>query len=263
MEFIQCPAGYCCSQKTAPCASYNTCAAGRKGYLCGSCSTGYSQSFISNGCVKKAEVKCSASIFAMYFIIVSVMYTIIFSFIPYIVEEVKNKVEERKQPTENMIEMNECESPMVLSRRSFEDSTKPSNKRKPLPLSAFITLVCFYLQVASLVHVDVHARNTPDANNPTDDNASRKAFIKSLFDFFNFRVIHQRVCPMDDLTLPIKELINVGLKVCSIFNLGIYYLLWKLLLLFKAYFTTSQPHKEGSIDHQGNDEEDVDKISIL
>ena len=36
LDIFQCPKGYCCSAKSTPCVSFNTCKAGRKSTLCGS-----------------------------------------------------------------------------------------------------------------------------------------------------------------------------------------------------------------------------------
>ena len=60
---------------------------------------------------------------------------------------------------------------------------------------------------------------------------------------------------MDDLTLPVKELINVGLKVCSIFNLFLFYLAWKCFVSTKAYLSSDN----GSLTCHGNDNENQDQ----
>ena len=91
LKFIPCPKGFCCSQQTVPCTSYNTCVPGRSGTLCGICSAGYSQSFVSDGCVLKRGEACDAGAFSVYFVTVSLLYTIIFSYLPHIIEMVKRK----------------------------------------------------------------------------------------------------------------------------------------------------------------------------
>ena len=59
----------------------------------------------------KAGVTCNVGVFAAYFIIVSLLYTVIFSFLPHIIQAVKTKVEERKPSTkDDSVEMEECDA---------------------------------------------------------------------------------------------------------------------------------------------------------
>ena len=250
LEFIQCPNGFCCSRQTVPCTAYNTCATGRSGILCGSCSEGYAQSFFSKGCVLKSGVVCNAPVFAAYFIAVSFLYTIIFAFLPHIIEELSNKcAKKQRDPTDETGEIEDCDGMVIQVRSSSENTMESSTVHEPIPITAFITLVCFYLQVASLVHVNVQTRKIKDA---TDDSTPQNAFLKSLFNFFNFRFdLYRRVCPMDDLNLPIKESINVLLKVCSILNLLICYLIWNCHLSLKACIS---PPKTNSTERHENKE---------
>ena len=150
--------------------------------------------------------------FAAYFVIVSLMYTIIFSFLPHIIEAVKNKFEEKKENAEeDGFEMVNCDD-VNIHVRTLDTTSEHSSDNEPFPISAYVTLVWFF-QVASLVHIGVHERNNPTSNTETSDDLSKNALLKFLFDFSNFRMaVYRRVCPMDDLTLPVKELINVGLN---------------------------------------------------
>ena len=55
LEFVRCPAGYCCD--APPCGGFAACAAGRGGPLCGACTAGRSAG-LDGRCVADAE--CSA-----------------------------------------------------------------------------------------------------------------------------------------------------------------------------------------------------------
>ena len=64
-------------------------------------------------------------------------------------------------------------------------------------------------------------------NNRTDDT-NRESFQSTLYNLFNFRfTVYRELCPVNDLTLPMKELLNVCLKLCSIFNLMLFFITWK------------------------------------
>ena len=62
VSFIVCPERYCCSSDTQPCESYNTCAEGRSGVLCGSCAKGFKQSFVTDGCIRTGRVQCNLQV---------------------------------------------------------------------------------------------------------------------------------------------------------------------------------------------------------
>ena len=53
LVFYQCPNEYCC--KKARCNSYEECAAGRSGILCGRCRKGYSEALFSLKCIHNSE----------------------------------------------------------------------------------------------------------------------------------------------------------------------------------------------------------------
>ena len=50
--FQRCPSGYCCNGDSVPCRTFDTCASGRIGTLCGHCQDGYSESVLSADCLK-------------------------------------------------------------------------------------------------------------------------------------------------------------------------------------------------------------------
>ena len=261
LKFYQCPSGFCCSRQTVPCISYDTCATGRSGILCGSCSKGYSLSFVSDGCVLKKDVSCSLGVFVNYFIIASLVYTIIFCYLSHFIITVKEKIADRKQSTDedDLIEMEDSDGVVIHVRASSDSTMELETDEKPLPVSAVITLVCFFLQVAALVHVDAHIESKVSV--ATDDGDAENAFLKSLFDFFNFRVtVYQRVCPTDDLTLPVKETINVALKLCSILNLFIFFIIWKFLSTLIALCSGRLTH-DGSNEHCNENERNSPVIS--
>ena len=99
VSFKVCPERYCCSSDTLPCDSYNTCALGRSGVLCGSCDTGYKQSFVTDGCIPTGDVECSLQVFVVYFVLYTLFYTLIFVCITNqedIVLAIKNAVTSKK-----------------------------------------------------------------------------------------------------------------------------------------------------------------------
>ena len=77
LEFLLCPSGYCCASDTIPCDTYNTCAPGRSGILCGSCDNYHKLSFLTNNCIPKGA-PCDVKIFSAYVVCYSLVYTMAF-----------------------------------------------------------------------------------------------------------------------------------------------------------------------------------------
>lgn len=101
--FTQCPNSYCCSSQGTKCTSYDTCALGRTGIMCGSCAVGYAQSFVSEGCVLKNGVECNLAAFVVFFVAVSFSYTTIFTFLPTILGAIRNCILSRKSKDKVLI----------------------------------------------------------------------------------------------------------------------------------------------------------------
>ena len=66
IEYIPCPALYCCSSETKQCSSYDTCNTNRVGHICGRCKTGYYEDFFHQGCVKKGHCKQQLLFWGIY-----------------------------------------------------------------------------------------------------------------------------------------------------------------------------------------------------
>ena len=88
LEFIQCPAGYCCSS-TEECKTIKSCRQHRSGRLCGRCEAGYQISYATNKCVKSH--RCTDQIlFWIGFGVMSVSLAFILSFASMIKDGLKN-----------------------------------------------------------------------------------------------------------------------------------------------------------------------------
>ena len=219
---MPCPRGYCCSTQSNPCTDYNTCENGRTGVLCGTCDEGHVQAFMSDKCIPAGENGCNLIAFIVYFVIVSLTYTTLFIFLPKIVEVVKNMISRFKNNPGDVEE-----NAVNKTEGDDENIDENTTDEEPLPISAFVTIVIFYFQIASLVHVDVIQRNTSGSR-----QESVSKINKQIFDVFNFRFsLYQELCPADNLTLIVKLFINIGMKMNIIFNLMWFYILWKCCTL--------------------------------
>ena len=71
VEFVPCPVHYCCTPRSTRCESYNTCAVGRTGTLCGQCLKGHTLNLVSHDCVKSDECSTSAQNIVFFVMIFS------------------------------------------------------------------------------------------------------------------------------------------------------------------------------------------------
>ena len=204
--FTACPPGFCCSSKTTPCKSFDTCKEGRTGKLCGSCKDGYSLSFLSGECVKKLKEKCDLNMFVSVLVGVSLIYSTLFTFLPCIKDIAMNLYAYCKRKPEYEV----INGVSIGTRR----------KDETFSFIAYINIVFFFFQIASLVHVEIPIL-------PGQDTGIIDKIRTFVFNACNFRyVIDRKLCPMDNLTLPVKEFITLGIKLSTIFNVFLFFIVW-------------------------------------
>ena len=192
LSFQLCPRGYCCGSSTVPCVSHDTCAVGRKGTLCGTCSEGYKQNFIGSNCIPKAGHGCSFTAFVTYFVLYTVSYTILFLFVTNMSDIMLLVRSTKKKPTAK----DENESTDTFS------------------IAGFVQIVILFFQVAGLLQVKFQG------SQKNDDDSHGNEIRESITKVFNFKFnVYQRVCPSDDLTLPQKIMIQTGMKLVTFVNL--------------------------------------------
>ena len=226
LNVMPCPVGYCCSSRTTPCTSYNTCAESRTGTLCGTCDNNHVQSYMRDECVPREVEQCNISIFVAYFFIGSLIYTIALTFpqsIIILLKQIWSRF--RKSSSENTPE--NC----VIS----EDIE--------LSYGAFVTLVIYYLQLASLVHIDVLKNDA----GPQEAGSSGREISKVIFDILNFKAtLQNNVCPTEQLDMIGKLLINMALKLTTLLHLVWILLVWKFVVLVKSCRSRKQDQPDKS-----------------
>ena len=174
LQFSPCPTGYCCSSQSTPCSDYQTCGHGREDILCGSCAEGFSQNFIDNGCIMKLdEEECDHETFLMFFLALSQLYTIVFTFLPCIVDVGKSmwsylksgcpKNHARSYEAETDDEKNSCIEKESINSIKIASGDKGNarddftnigveicvrkEERKCIPFGAYITTIVLFFQV--------------------------------------------------------------------------------------------------------------------
>ena len=208
---------------------------------------------MTDGCVLKSSTGCDFGTFVVYFVLASLLYTIIFTFTPSIIGCVRDCISslKTKDVQQNDDDVKE-EILAVESTPTDENVVVPI----PLPISAYVTMIFLFFQLASLLHVKQHKKVDPEE----EESQISKIALKPLFDFFNFQFsINQELCPTTDLTLPIKEFINIALKMCSILNLFVFFIVWKGVQCVKFFLapsfhqseTESESNEPGEITTNG------------
>lgn len=160
-----CHSGFCCSSQSTPCLSYNTCNRGRTGIFCGSCENNNMQSYMTDACIPKGTHQCNAVLFVIYFVFTSLAYTTIFTFLPRIIDIMKG-----------------IGSRCLKNRNVEEKETNDVDEDEQFPFAAFVTMVIFFFQIASLVHVDILKQKNETKNE------TNTMIMKIIFEVFNFRL---------------------------------------------------------------------------
>ena len=242
INFLPCPSGYCCSDKTSACSSYNTSNHGRKGILCGSCIDNYTLGFHRNKCIPKNSV-CNVRLFCVYFICYSLLYTLFWIYITDIGKSInklivamKVKCTHRKQnnngddccdtdknkhmPVNFNSPSNQC-SCVLLGRENAETADD-------FWFSGLLKLIFYFYQIAFLINVDL-------PSNMFHTSGYMNNCKKAIANLFNFRfIIYQNICPTSNLDKITREFINFLLKLSFFFNLFIYYLLSRFIHIMKS-----------------------------
>ena len=198
-----CPPDYCCSFRSTICESFDTCNRGRSGILCGSCSPTFVQSFMTSACVPKQDTDINIILFTVYFLVLSNAYTILFTFLPKMVEclkAVKGRCKKNRDA--------ENQEPMTETDCAEED------EEEEFSTSAYITLVIFFFQIASMVHVENYRQSIDHRGN--DNTAKQSLFAVSNF---HFLTTVSNITPMEDLTYITKMVFNLALKINIFVNL--------------------------------------------
>ena len=235
LEVFPCPRGYCCSQISTPCVSHNTCHQGREGTLCGRCKVGFVQSFLDENCIPKGSRKCNITLFIVYVILVSLMYTLGLTFLPEIVTSLKRiRCTRVCQKTESTKEKGEVYDMIMMRRTGTLIDTKPV-----VPLSAVLTQIVFFFQLASLVHIEILQHGTEHTTQESDI-----IFTHLLFDVFNFRfTVYRNVCPTDEMTFVLKLFIDLALKMTTLVNVLLIYIFYKALTIIWCHRQTSRSNR--------------------
>ena len=165
LSFKICPRGYCCGVDAKSCTTYNTCAIGRRGTLCGTCAKGFKQNFIGSNCIPKGK-PCDLNVFVTYFLVYTTVYTLVFILITNIKTIIKilKWLITKKQST---LKNKEGESEIG------NDDT--------FSLAGFVQIVILFFQVAGLLSVKFHSRGQQEKS------TSKRGVQDSLTDIFNFR----------------------------------------------------------------------------
>ena len=211
LSVIPCPDGYYCSSQTTPCNGYNTCAGPRTGTLCGTCEQDYVQNYMGGDCVLKKEAGCNLFIFLNYFVLVSLAHTIGLTLPQWFANVLKRLMNRFKESTET--------------------PSPPEKDEKDINIAAYFTLVIYFIQIASLVHIDVLQKDVE-----TKQGKGGSKVNKIVFDALNFKLsLEKEICPMDDLNLIGKLFFNIALKLCTFLHLIWLMLLWKCVTGFISW----------------------------
>ncbi|XP_046851796.1 uncharacterized protein LOC124445133 [Xenia sp. Carnegie-2017] len=230
LKFIRCPDGYCREGFTNPKHdSYNMCQRKRKGWICGHCSPGYSETVFSTNC--KLTKNCFHYSFWIVYIVLAFSMALFFIFQPpivtFLVKQIlwfKNERKKTKHLSENTrrslrsTEMQRSDSPFVLSTEEIENEKIDS--------VGFLKIIFYFYQISYLLQTDTNIKHL-----------LKTKIINPVQRFFNFQGVHfEGVCPIPGLTATGKHLFDVapvfGTLLAIYFIYSLHFFISKI---FRAY----------------------------
>ncbi|XP_046853765.1 uncharacterized protein LOC124446925 [Xenia sp. Carnegie-2017] len=230
LKFTRCPNGYCLGgSKNEKRDSYNTCRGKRKGWICGHCSPGYSETVFSTDC--KLTEKCFDYWFWIVFIVLAFSMALFFIFQPpivtFLVKQIlwfKNErtitehLSENNRRSLRSTEMQRSDSPFVLSTEEIENERKDS--------VGFLEIIFYFYQISSLLQTDTNIKHLLKAQ-----------IIIPVQRFINFQGAHfEGVCPIPGLTATGKHLFDVAFVFGTLLAIYfIYSLHFFISKIFGAY----------------------------
>ena len=244
IKFYHCQIGYCCSKKH--CSPFNYCANDRKGRLCGRCKFNHSEALFSTRCIPNE--KCHHGWFLVIGFLLAFLYVVFLIF----QTNIKTYVFKSSMVMSNF-RFPSWASAIAVKKKTFksnihevvpkiglpegEEENSGCGMRDPKNIEGspnqgclFLTLLFYYFQDASLVHVDPYYREPASATVTT--------IQKILWGLFKFQlnILHvaKNICIFPDMT-PVKKILLKLLFVPNVFGvITIFYLTAKMFSQRKA-----------------------------
>ncbi len=216
LEFLQCPAGYCCSGgDSSTCNMYNYCAGNKTGTLCGACQEDFSVSILTGACTPDSQ--CGGDQWFWMFAFLSAMayalwYTFkddIFAFFFGIPTFMKNCCSRTKSKV-NVIEVEP--DPPSCSTGDINDNAFSTDNEQADEDKGYFGIVTYYVQMAAVIMIQIEFSDIDKSESFMDK------MVKNIARFLNLELTQMSfdVCPIVGLTTLGKYLYSF------IFLVGIY-----------------------------------------
>ena len=162
------------------------------------------------------------------------------------------KVVSKVKKSDNTQEVDEKRNDEVVVKSRSNSQSTIIEVQEHLPMSAFVTILFLFFQVASLVQVTaVILSDSTKKVSARDEAGNTNTFTQNMFDIANFRfTLYNNLCPTDELNLIQKMFINAGLKFCSIINIILFYILWLCFIGIRMIWNNLRKKKdEKKVEH--------------
>ena len=192
LEFILCPAGYCCSSEDQ-CQTIKDCQKERIGRLCGKCKDGYQISYATNKCFR--ETLCTPTkrkLFWIYFCSLPMIIAFVLSFAKVIKETAGKAFKKLKDSMKKICCC--CRSKYKDEEPQTESSCNTDGEQN-FSLSAIFSILVSFYQIKSLVKID--------------SSSSGKYFIDDILNLRFFMIEKlETYCPFINLDTVTKEILR-------------------------------------------------------
>eukprot|EP00112_Aurelia_sp_Birch-Aquarium-sp1_P021367 Seg5741.1 transcript_id=Seg5741.1/GoldUCD/mRNA.D3Y31 product="hypothetical protein" protein_id=Seg5741.1/GoldUCD/D3Y31 len=253
IKFFMLPSGYGC--KKSQCQSYYSCAANRKGILCGECEKSYSESMLSSRCIANRD--CQVKKFWITAFVLVIAYILFFLYKKDLIMILKTKVLSFHVPSLSCKNEEDCIHEDMISNDQFQDgymecNDVPENEMRNEEIindeqdqnffAGFLKIIFYFYQIEKLLI--------------SYEDEIKNNFIQGLkttvSSFFNFHFLTgsgsgSMACPSLHAT-PVTNVLTRALLLLIMFGLlGLSYLVNKGFYLIKKAWK-----KDGNVqEHKG------------
>ncbi len=228
LQFIQCPAGYCCSGgDSSICNVYDYCAGNRTSTLCGACQEGLSVSILTGACTPDTQCKgdqwfwlfalLSAMAYALWYTLKDDLIAVLFvtpTYVKHFCSDSKpklNMIEHKKPQSLSKISSTTTLSGQMTDKTDIKEQNSSAiteNSGEDID-KGYFGIVTYYVQMATVIRIHIEFSDIDKSDSFTDKITD----IVGRFLNIELTKMSFDICPVVGLTTLGKHLYSVGFLV--------------------------------------------------
>ncbi len=155
VTMLRCPEGYCCRDESS-CRNIDSCGAERRGFLCGQCKGGWTESLFTTDCV--AHQSCYHSEIYLLYIVGAFVYAMVLSyskFIKNVLGKIPKKIWQRLKQSTSRKELDKDEPSKQSEAPDKQEEKQTDSTKDEESGTKYLQNLFYFVQDAALFKVDL------------------------------------------------------------------------------------------------------------